>query len=87
MRALIVLSGLLLLTACSDPSPENTDEGSAVAIERQIEGDAKSLEAAADEAVNVLKSKEADRLQNDGVVIPLPIDQQMTDDQEQDGQP
>jgi hypothetical protein len=87
MRALIVLSGLLLLTACSDPSPENADEGSAVAIERQIEGDAKSLEAAADEAVNVLKSKEADKLQNDGVVIPLPIDQQMTDDQEQAGQP
>lgn len=86
MRALIPFLGLLVLAACSDGSPENQEEGSAVAIEKQIEGDAKSLEAAADEAVNVLKSKEEEELQNEGI-LPLATVPQATEDQEQDGQP
>ena len=71
MRTAVILLGLSILGGCSDALPENQGEGSAAAIEKQIEGDAKSLEAAADEAVNVLHSKMEAELEADGFARPV----------------
>lgn len=68
MRAtgLLALS-VLVLSACSDAPLEDQGEEEVAAIEKQIEGDAKSLEAAADEAVRELKSEIETDLSADGV--------------------
>ncbi|MEP2102362.1 MAG: hypothetical protein ABJP02_12730 [Parasphingorhabdus sp.] len=62
--------GLALLSACSDAPSETEGEEEVTAIEKQIEGDAKSLEAAADEAVKELKSEIEADLSDDGVSTP-----------------
>ena len=87
MRTPALLLCLSLLAACSDAPPEGQGEGSAVAIEKQIEGDAKSLEAAADEAVNVLHSKMEAELKADGFARPVINVPQIVNSQEQESQP
>ncbi|MEW4467002.1 hypothetical protein AB1K62_04125 [Parasphingorhabdus sp. JC815] len=71
MRPLFL--ALMFLTACAESSSEEQAGSNEAAIEKQIEGDAKSLEAAADEAVSVLQSKIEDSLKADGVPPPVPI--------------
>ncbi len=62
--------GLIALSACSDAPMEDQGEEEVTAIEKQIEGDAKSLEAAADEAVKELKSEIETDLTADGITTP-----------------
>lgn len=70
MRTPFLFLGLIIIAACSETPLEEQGGGTEVAIEKQIEGDAKSLEAAADEAVNVLQSKLEEELEADGVPKP-----------------
>ncbi|MEH6756623.1 MAG: hypothetical protein V7676_03835 [Parasphingorhabdus sp.] len=65
MRKFTPFACLAMLAACSDVPMEEQNEGATIAVEQQIEGDAKSLEAAADEAVKVLKSEMKDNLESD----------------------
>lgn len=83
MRAPALFLSLLMLAACSDAPSVDQGEGTAVAIEKQIEGDAKSLEAAADEAVNVLHSKMEEDLKADGFAKPVVTEQPAAENQGQ----
>ncbi len=67
MRKLPLLASVLfILTACSEGPVEEQGEEALLEIENQIEGDAKSLEEAADEAVKVLQSEIEQDLAADG---------------------
>ncbi len=69
MRVTILLvPALILLGACSDSPTDDQGEDEKAAIEKQIEGDAKSLEAAADEAVQELQTEIESELEDDGIV-------------------
>lgn len=60
-----------ILGACSETPLEDQNEDEVTAIEKQIEGDAKSLEAAADEAVKELKLEIEADLSDDGIATPV----------------
>lgn len=66
----LLVIGFVVLSGCSDAPLEDQGEEEVIAIEKQIEGDAKSLEAAADEAVKELKSEIETDLSADGVASP-----------------
>ena len=68
MRRFILFVSLFALAACSEAPLEDQSERAAAEIEKQIQGDAKSLEAAADEAVKILKSEIDEDLKADGVI-------------------
>ena len=81
MRTHALFLSLIIITACSDAPVEEQRAGTEAAIEKQIEGDAKSLEAAADEAVNVLQSKIEKELEADGVLEPVATQEQTDHEQ------
>lgn len=69
MRAsYLLILGSLIVGACADTPTEDQGQEEVATIENQVEGDAKSLEAAADEAVQELKSEIEADLSADGVV-------------------
>lgn len=70
MHKLLLLVGLSGLAACSETPLEDGSEEAVTAIEKQIEGDAKSLEEAADEAVKVLETEIDEELNADGFSRP-----------------
>lgn len=82
MHKPLLLASLSLLTACSEAPLEDQGEEAAIQIEKQIEGDAKSLEEAADEAVKVLESDIEEDLTADGFARPVPTIPRATEDQE-----
>lgn len=65
------LLSFLLLLGCSETPIEEQDDAAAAEIEKQIEGDAKSLEEAAAEAVNVLETEIEDDLVSAGYGIDI----------------
>ncbi len=83
MRRLPLLVAISILTACSEAPLEDQSEEAAAEIEKQIQGDAKSLEEAADEAVRVLESEIEEELTADGFARPVPTSPRVSDDQEQ----
>lgn len=82
MRQLIFLTSLSLLAACSEAPIEDQGEAAIAEIEKQIEGDARSLEEAADEAVKVLESEIEEELTADGFSPALPATQRVTENPE-----
>ncbi|GAA0481914.1 hypothetical protein GCM10009096_25200 [Parasphingorhabdus litoris] len=71
LKYYLLCTSILLLGGCSDAPRDDLGEDEATAIEKQIEGDAKSLEAAADEAVKELKSEIEADLSDDGIATPI----------------
>lgn len=82
MRRLSLFASLSILAACSEAPLDDQNEETAVQIEKQIEGDAKSLEEAADAAVKVLESEIDENLEADGFVRPVPTVPTTTQNQE-----
>ncbi len=58
------------LSACSENPIEEQGEDAIAELDRQIERDAKSLEEAADEAVQALEAEIAAELEDDGITAP-----------------
>lgn len=58
---------LFLMTACSETNLDDLDKGELEEIEKQVEEDAQTLEAAAAEAVQVLEEDVRSELAEDGI--------------------
>ncbi len=86
MRSFFLLGSFTLFAACSEAPLEDQGEEAAAQIEKQIEGDAQSLEEAADEAVRVLKSEIEEDLEDDGFANPPPATA-LTDQNEEQENP
>lgn len=82
MHKLFLFSSLSILAACSEVPLEDQSEEAAAEIEKQIEGDAKSLEEAAAESVKVLESEIEEELQADGFQRPVPTTSPVSESQE-----
>lgn len=66
MRFLLITASLAL-AACSETPAENRNKAETAETEKQIEAEAKSLEAAADEAVKALEEEIEAELLDDGI--------------------
>jgi len=82
MRKLLLLASLSGLAACSETPLEDGSEEAVIAIEKQIEGDAKSLEEAAEEAVKVLETEIEEELDSDGFPRPVATTPRPAQDQQ-----
>ncbi|MEL6875441.1 MAG: hypothetical protein AAGM33_08160 [Pseudomonadota bacterium] len=70
MKRMILIAAMMLVTSCSETPIEEQGEEAIAEMEKQIEEDARSLEAAAAEAVTILEEDIAEELEADGIGAP-----------------